>query len=225
MNHEMNKRKARRITDHLMTITIVFLMAYGLSGQLLHEIAGMAMGVLFIIHTVLNWGWYRHLFSGRMSAFRVYVVCCNLAVLTAMVLLLFSGMVLSGYIFKFLPVPGSAAISRNIHLTASYWFYLLAGIHIGNHAAAMTVSLRKSLSGHRILRNCLRAALLAVCVYGVFTFHRLDLFSYMILRNRFLFFNPSQTILGWLAQYLSMITLWICIGALLSALLKSRKHT
>ena len=58
------KTAVRLIVDIVMTILLLMLMGYHLWGTELHEIAGVALFVLFIIHHILNAHWYKNLFSG-----------------------------------------------------------------------------------------------------------------------------------------------------------------
>lgn len=52
------KMKIKILIDFLMTISLLFLMAYQITGQNLHEWLGAGMLVLFIIHNILNLKWY-----------------------------------------------------------------------------------------------------------------------------------------------------------------------
>ena len=51
----MNKKMLGRIiTDVCMTICLLLLMAYSFVGEVAHEIIGIAIFVLFILHHILN---------------------------------------------------------------------------------------------------------------------------------------------------------------------------
>ena len=53
---------ARRVIDVCMTFTLLFLMAYQVTGEVLHERIDIGMTVLVIIHQILNRKWYSALF-------------------------------------------------------------------------------------------------------------------------------------------------------------------
>ena len=59
----------KRVVDLLMTVLLLFLMAFQVTGEAAHEWLGMGM---FVIHQWLNRGWYRALFKGR------YGLVCSL---------------------------------------------------------------------------------------------------------------------------------------------------
>ena len=48
-----------------MTVLLVCLMAYQVTGEALHEWFGIGMTVLVIVHQILNRKWYSALFQGR----------------------------------------------------------------------------------------------------------------------------------------------------------------
>ena len=59
------KMRIRMLTDFAMTVLLLCQMAYMLVGESAHEWMGAAMFVIFLIHHVLNWRWYRNLIRGR----------------------------------------------------------------------------------------------------------------------------------------------------------------
>ena len=48
-----------------MTLMLPCLMAYELIGQETHEILGLCIVALFILHHAINWKWHRNLFRGK----------------------------------------------------------------------------------------------------------------------------------------------------------------
>ena len=54
--------------DLVMTVLLLCQMAYMLIGEAAHEWMGAAMFVLFLLHHVLNWRWYRNLVKGKYTA-------------------------------------------------------------------------------------------------------------------------------------------------------------
>lgn len=55
------KRAGRIVIDIIMSLLLLFLMAYQVTGGKYHEWLGAAMLVLFIVHNVLNFKWYKQL--------------------------------------------------------------------------------------------------------------------------------------------------------------------
>ena len=65
------KRKIQNIVDAFMVLLLPILMAYSLIGEAVHEWAGIAMSLLFIMHHALNWRWYKNILKGHYSFPRV----------------------------------------------------------------------------------------------------------------------------------------------------------
>ncbi len=61
----------KRIVDAAMTVLLLLLMAYQVTGEMAHEWIGMGMTVLVIIHQILNRKWYGALFKGKYNPYVV----------------------------------------------------------------------------------------------------------------------------------------------------------
>jgi len=92
----MSKSKSgniiRRIVDTAMTVLLLFLMAYQVTGEAAHEWLGMAMTALVIVHQILNRKWYGSLFKGRYNPYRTVTTLLNVLLLISFLLTAFSGM-------------------------------------------------------------------------------------------------------------------------------------
>ena len=119
--------------DLLMTALLLCLMAYQVTGQKLHEWFGTGMLVLFLLHNILNVQWYGSLFKVKYTLLRTMQTLINISVLISMLCLGFSGVVLSRHVFAGLPIHGPMATARTMHLTASYWGFVMMSIHLGFH--------------------------------------------------------------------------------------------
>ena len=113
-------KKSKIIVDILMTALMFILMGMHLTGQMWHEIAGTALFVLFVVHHILNRAWIKAIPKGKYSALRVVQTVINAGMLVSILLLIFSGMSMSGYVFRWLPLPLSPVTARKIHLITSH---------------------------------------------------------------------------------------------------------
>lgn len=100
------KAHIKMLVDALMSLALLFLMGYQFWGNLAHEWVGAAMFVLFIVHHILNWNWYKTLFRGPCTLFRMVQILLDFAVLSAMICLMISGILLSNHVFAFLHLQG-----------------------------------------------------------------------------------------------------------------------
>lgn len=127
------KAKVKIAVDVLMTLGMLFLMGYQFWGDVAHEWAGAGMFVLFILHHALNGGWYKSLFRGKYTPFRVFQIVVDALVLLDMLGLMVSGVILSNHVFDFLPILGGMGFARTLHMLASFWGFLLMALHLGLH--------------------------------------------------------------------------------------------
>lgn len=208
-----NKKLASRmIVDLLMTVCLLGLMSFMLTGQQYHEWIGAATLVLFILHHILNLSWIRQSGRGRYTPYRVLqsllVVLVFLAILGCMV----SGIVMSQYVFAFLPIRGGMSLARLVHLVCVYWSFILMSLHLGLHWNMILSVVRKAAgapapSSMRPLVLRLMAA--AVAAYGIYAFVKHRLMDYLFLRTMFVFFDYEQPPLQFLAEYLAMMGLFV----------------
>lgn len=63
----------RSIVDISMTGCLLFLMAYQVTGETLHEWIGIGMTVLVIVHQILNRKWYSAVFKGKYNPYRINI--------------------------------------------------------------------------------------------------------------------------------------------------------
>ena len=158
------------IVDILMTAALLFLMGYQFWGDAAHEWAGAVMFVLFILHHILNRGWYRALPKGRYSPARVFQFVINLLLLLVMMGQMVSGIILSRCVFSFLPISGGMSFARLLHMAAAYWGFVLMALHLGLHWNMVSGRLGKVLGHSRSSRwrtIAGRTAGIVLAVYGL----------------------------------------------------------
>lgn len=209
------KMKIKAIIDFLMTILLLLLMAFQITGQEFHEWFGVGMLVLFLAHNILNFKWYRSLFRGKYSIIRVLQMTINFAVLLSMLCLAYSGIVMSNYVFGFVSVSGQMALARQMHMAASYWGFVLMSVHLGFHWGMIVGMAGKLVRGRKISKSLLwilRLIAVAAAGYGAVCFYKADIVSYLFLQNQFAFFDFEQTVVSVFTEYIAMIGLWVFVG-------------
>lgn len=211
------------IIDIAMLVMMPLLMAYTLIGAQFHEIVGTAIFVLFIVHHILNRGWYRSLARGRYSALRITQTVMDIALLAFMIAQPISGILLSGYLFRFIHEPAAVTnIARTVHLILAYWGYVLICFHAGWHIAA---PLRKLKNKSRKIWLILILVLAGVSVYGCTAFFRRQFPTYMFGKTHFVFFDFREPKIYFFIDYIAIMVLFMMIGAIvMTALNKKRKR-
>lgn len=196
-----------------MTVLLVALMAYPLTGQLAHEWAGAGMFLLFIAHHALNRHWYKGLGKGSYHGLRVARTGVDLLLLADMLALMASGIRMSRYVFAFLPGFGSIALARRLHLLASYWGFVLMSVHLGLHwdmAAGMLRRAAGRTSGKPAL--FFRCAGVGIGLYGAYAVWARRIWQYLFLQTEFVWMDPEQSGLRFFLDHLAMMGLFVLLA-------------
>ncbi|MEF2615854.1 DUF4405 domain-containing protein [Faecalibacillus faecis] len=202
-----NKQKHKILIDLFMTIALLLLMLFQITGQQVHEYLGIMMLVLFLGHNVLNWKWYRHLFKGKYKLYRCIQTILNIGILMMMLGLGYSGMVMAQYLpFS---ISGSMSLVRRLHLACSYWGFVLMSMHLGMHLRQIVHMFKKYMY---LKNNILKLVMIIISLCGIYCFIQNNMISYMLLINEFVFFDFEKNTFIVLLEYLSMMILWINIG-------------
>lgn len=204
------------ILDAAMLLLLPLLMAYSLIGEAFHEVAGTLMLALFLLHHWLNRSWWRALLKGRYSLQRIFQTTLNLLLLLFMIVQPLCGILMSKYLYTFLPTAGMASVARAIHLPLAYWGFVLMSLHAGTHLGSMLPKREK--------RRTALVILSAVSLYGVYAFFKRQIPDYMFLKMQFVFFDYSETRLLFLSDYLAVMVCFAVLGYGITQLLSSGKR-
>ena len=214
--------------DLAMTILLLLLMAYSLIGESLHEWLGMGMFLLFVLHHVLNLGWYRNLRKGRYSAYRIVQTILAALLLLTMLGSMVSGIIMSRHTFPLFPIRGWSSLARTIHLPCAYWGFLLMSLHLGLHwgmMMGMTQRMMKTVPSP-VRTVILRFLAILIALYGLTAFVRNNICSYLLFRTHFVFLDFERPLALFFVDYLSIMGLFVFIAYYMGRLLqKSRRPT
>lgn len=205
-------KKIKAIIDVIMSISILFLMAFQVTGDQYHEWIGAGMLILFLIHNLLNIGWYKVLFKGKYSALRIFRTVVNLLVLAAIFVTGYSGIVMSRYVFDFLSIHGGMATARRLHLAGSYWAFVLMSIHMGMHWSMMTIKYMNGKWRKPILLWGIRGFAGILAIAGAYFFGKSEIFHNMFLQNEFAILDYETKGFLIILQNLLMLITWIFVG-------------
>ncbi len=206
----MNKlNKIRLPLDIMMTLVSIVLMGgnYLFPVDLVHEILGVALFVLWSLHITLNRRWYGAIFKGKYNPYRVMQTIINCCILICTIFLMISGIILSNHIFTFLNIQGGLGFARIAHLLASHWYYLFMSLHIGLHVGRLFQDITAKIIP--------RIILVLVCAYGIYAFIARGVWKYLILRQQFFFFDLDRGYILFAIDYISIIILFATLSHLL----------
>ena len=203
-----NNMIIKRIVDAAMTVLLLCLMAYQVTGEMAHEWIGMGMTVIVIVHQILNRKWYRALVRGKYNPYRSITTVLNILLIASFALTAFCGMSMSSYAVPFLYGIAPVSFVRRMHLSMSHWAFVLMGLHLGMHIPAMTAGLKLTDRTKAIL------ACIFTCIGGIglWLFLRNGMSNYLFFRLPFAFLDYEKA--GWLVylENLLMLSFWVFIG-------------
>lgn len=162
----------KRSIDVIMYVLFLILMGQCMLRGAVHEWLGIAVGVLFILHNVLNYKWYKALFKGKYTVLRAAQTAVNFLLLLAVLGCAVSGVLISQHIFS-LGSGSTIELGRHLHLVVTAWAFVLMTVHLGQHWSIFS-AVGKKISMSEKERGCLRiiGCILAagLCLYGLYQF-------------------------------------------------------
>lgn len=209
-----SKQKLKIAIDIGMTALLFCQMAYMLISEAAHEWTGMVMFLLFLLHQILNRGWYKNLTKGKYRPIRILQAVVNFLILLSMLSLMVSGVILSREVFAFLPISKGMGFARILHMLAAYWGFILMSVHLGLHWGMILGMIRKAsgVSPSHIRAWVLRGLVLLFSGFGIYAFLKHNIADYLFLRSQFVFFDMEQPLALFFVEYLAMMCLWACIA-------------
>ena len=201
------------ITDIVMTVLLLLLMAYELIGSRAHEWFGTGMLVMFILHHILNRKWTASMHKGRYTPYRVLQTVLVLVILASILCSIVTGIMMSRYVFDFLPGAEGMGRARILHMLSAYWGFIWMSLHLGLHWNRMLGMAQKGskTTGH-IKVWVFRIIGAAIAAYGVYAFVIRGIGNYMFLRSLFVFFDYEEPLLLFYVDYIAVMGLFVWIG-------------
>ena len=214
--------KTKIMIDIAMTVTLLLLMGYMLTGDFAHEIIGAVMILLWIGHIVLNRTWYGSVGKGRYPLHRIIDTVVNILLLVSVIGLIVSSVILSAYVFRFLGIEGGLSYARLVHMVSAYWCFVLSSFHLGLHWSRMLKRFGHTSGMKPSVIRTVVLHLLAVSLsgFGVYAFIKHQIASYMFMRTYFVFFDFEQSPFAFFFEYICMMVLFASVSYYISLLSK-----
>ena len=138
------------------------------------------------------------------------MLAVNLLLLAAMFSLMFSAVVLSRYVFTFVPVHGMTNLARKLHMAGAYWSFVLMALHLGLHwnmilGMCARIWKRADRTAVKAAGHILRCVAACVALDGIYVFQKRELLAYLFLRTEFVFLDYGESKLVFYADYLVMM--------------------
>lgn len=179
-----NKKIVKMIIDSLMLIIMLLEFSKLYTGQLLHEIFGIALFVLFIIHNILNINFYKNILKGNYNLLRIITTTINILFLICMLLTILLGIPISSELFKGLNLNGNMTV-RKLHTILGYWNLILLSIHLGFHFKLIIAKLKNKIKGKKVINLVIYLVEIIIVIFGIKTMIDVNLGEYLIGASSF----------------------------------------
>jgi len=169
----MNKNRIKMIFDIIICILFILLMDTITTGIFLHELLGILLFGLFILHKAINRKWIKNvtlgLFKKEINTKTRVMYVVDVLLLISVTVLTLSGIFISESLFTFIQV-GNIDYLRVIHKFSAYFSLVIVAVHIGLHWPMIMAMVKKilKLRQKNFARNVvLRVLAVAIVVWGV----------------------------------------------------------
>ena len=197
------RKTVKIITDILMFADFIFLMSHEVVRDLsAHGIFGAALFALFVLHHVLNGGFYRSLNRGKYNSVRILLSVTAWILFALMILMAFSSIMMSGAVFTFSSI-NMTSWSRPLHTFSCSWGFLVMGFHLGLHLHSKLGKLEAAANGKKSARFVILQILwILIFVLGIFCVVHSKLYVYLFWMNAWK--SSAPNIFVCVAEYLGM---------------------
>ena len=214
----MKPKRITRITvDALMLFIMLLQMSYSIAGELLHEILGISLFALFVLHHILSFNFSRALVKSRKTPEKIMKTAVDILLTADILIMMFSAVVVSKHLFKFLGITTLSDFGRTAHLLGSYWGFALMCIHLGFHLDFLFHGVMKN----KQKKKAFTAVMLLLAAAGLIIFIRDGIYKYMLLINRFVFFDTAGGLPLFLLKYALVAAMFTCAGYTASRAVKA----
>ena len=147
------------------------------------------------------------------------ILCIDILVFADMLIMMYSGIIMSRHVFSFLPISGGTMLARRLHILGSYWGYLLMSLHLGIHIKMFVNMIKKRV---KIPAAAVFIPSLLIAAYGVYAFIKRDFLTYMFLRSEFVFLDYNESKILFYIDSVSIMIMCILIGYCLSSFINKK---
>lgn len=135
-----------------------------------------------------------------------------------------SGILLSDHIFGMVRIEGSYMMARQVHMFCAYWGLIIMSLHLGMHWNMAVIMVGRLFKQPSAVRKWIaRAIAVILAVYGVYAFIKRQIGDYLLMKMHFVFYDYTESVLFFMADYLAVMILIAFIGYYAGLLMKKYK--
>lgn len=178
-------------------------MSYNLIGSLYHEVIGVLMAIIVIVHHCLNKYWVKNL----KKTVHFFDNCIVFLLIFTFIGSMISGILMSRHLFTFrIYLP----LFMRMHMLCTYWGFILMAIHLGLHFRTLRPFMNRYIADKKLVYISL-----IIIVYGIFAFFKRDILGYLLSRNLFFMLGDHESLFLYLFDYTAIMYSIACITYLI----------
>ena len=158
----MKKKILKIFLDIVMAIMMICLLNSNITGIKLHEILGIAVFFVFVLHKILNFKWIKaitkSLFRKNISTKAKIMYAIDILLLVLVTLNVFTGILISTYIFTYISAV-YMDITSDIHHWLAYLLLATLIVHVALHGSYIRTATKMKKGG--------LAEKIALCCFSV----------------------------------------------------------
>ena len=215
-------KKFRIIIDVLMYIIFIILMGHHITENVIHEILGIVMFILFVLHNILNIKFYKTMFKGKYNLKRFLLTSIDVLLLICFIGIIVSSINISSDVFNFMNIQ-TKSWGLKLHMLSTSWGFVVMSIHLGVHLNPLlnTVNTKMKNSTFEYIYYLL---FIAFMIYGIYSFIKQNYISDMFVLSPFKTYNFDESIVVFYLHTISSSIAISLISYLVSKIKFKRKE-
>lgn len=162
----------------------------------IHEIIGICLIVLVIVHLILNGKYIRAIPKGKYNAKRTVMLIVNAGFFISFVLTTVFGVLSSQNVLSFINMGDLTTVY--LHKIFAYLSLVLMGLHLGINLGAMIDKIEEKVG-----KKALYLVFIVIILFGIYSFVDVDFFNHLI--GNYGFSMASGNLIANSLEYLSIV--------------------
>ena len=179
-------KKMKFILDVIMIVIMILLMRLSITGLKLHEILGLIILVIFLVHKVININFIKafgkNLFNKKIKLRSKIIFILDSIILIFMIFTIFSGVVISKIVIPNIINIDSINFSP-LHRFFSWWLLILLSVHIGLHLDSLFKTIKIKFLKSNFARIFLIIIYIIITINAILSFDRLSIYNKLSIPN------------------------------------------
>jgi hypothetical protein len=166
-----NKNKWKLLLDAAMVVVFSILYSKSVISLAFHEVAGLIILGVALIHVLLNWKWVvgmtKKIFSKNLPAKTRVLYIVDFLLLVCVIVMIVTSLLISKKLFG--TSIGNHSSLNPVHFCAAAIMLLLIGVHLGLHFSYIKTTLAGREKLKKVVLVILLTLVVVCCVFGVYT--------------------------------------------------------